>query len=720
MLVSNKAKVLLLAFCLAFASICQAIGFGALKVYSYLGEPLYAEIELTGYEGFDVGLMQVGLADAKAFVRAGIERPYFLTSLVFQIVNYNEAVYVVVRTSKPVKSPFLEFLIELSWPGGDLIKEYTILLDPPPSDLSKESRPKSAADLAAEKNAGTNENAIQQQLIQQIAQQQKAAAQESLKSVVKEGDNKFSDQTFDTKEQKAQAPGLQATPEETAAKTQDYQTKREEYLRKSADQQSKYMGASALQTAGLSVSELKSEVKPDLTVEQILADEHKAHANADKTTPPTAGTTTPTTPTTPTTSTTHQTPTGKETPAEDVTFKNVIKPAGNKPAGAAQRLAAQTAGSTAVATAPQTGAAPPVAPAPAAEAPPSKGGHLYLGMILSLMLIGAGIAIALKRGMLPSTFTKHSTSAPTEEHDPLDEFADVQQTSTSSYAAATAQPVSEDVPMSDNPNEALLDAAMTEFVRPEEQDVEQIELTAMPVTPPPAPAAAAPTSEAAAPIATSPGAAKPASQDPVDATLDQIEQEFENINLDELAPPVTEPEATPPKEEPMQAAQVIIPTPQEIQSTPEEPIIPEPVPSIEPVNPPMSPPPEDPGQEPFEVPQTPATPEQPPETAGPQLGAENESLVVAKEEAAFKGPTLTPDQGSTLKLSEEGATLSMGREENGTILDNSDSMAKKISLAKQYIDTGDYEAAKELLQQVIETANDEQKLEAQLLLTSLI
>lgn len=718
MLVSNKAKGLLFALCLAVASICQAIGFGELKVYSYLGEPLYAEIELTGYEGFDVGMLQVGLADAKAFVRAGIERPYFLTSLAFQIINYNDVLYIVVRTSKPVKSPFLEFLIELSWPGGNLIKEYTILLDPPPSDLSKESRPKSAGQLAEEqKSGGSNENGIQQQLIQQIAQQQKAQAQEALKNVVKEGDNKFSDQTFDTKEQ-PKVPEGQAPSGETTSQVSDYKTKRQEYMRKLAEEDASQQGGTILQSAALGLGDLKSELKPDLTVEQILADEHKEQANAAKSanaqppaSSPAAGAAqAPGTPTSETTTSS----------AEDVTFKNVIKPAGKQPAGAAQRLAAQTAGSTAVVTAPQKGV--PVSTVPA-EAPPSKGGHLYLGMILSLLLIGAGIAIALKRGLLGSTFAKRNTTSPSDaDSSSLDDFDEFAQPSTPTASKVVTPPVSEDVPISDQPNDQLLDAAINEFARPEEQDVEQIELTAMPETPPEAPAV--PAASTVITQNTEAQTSVPPAADLVDATLDQIEQEFENIDLDELAPPAPETEATPAKvepttEEPMQAAEVQAPLPQEIQSTPEEPIIPEPVPSIEPVSPPMAPPPEEPNQEPQEVPQPPTTPSPPPETAGPQLSAENTSLVAEKDEVAFKGPTLMQDQGSSLKLSEEGATLSMAREDSTSILDNSDAISKKIALAKQYIDTGDNEAAKELLQEVIETANDEQKLEAQLLLSSI-
>ena len=274
MLVSNKAKILLLLFGVVFAAICQAISFGELKVYSYLGEPLYAEIELTGYEGFDTTQLVVNLADAKDFARAGIERPYFLNFLVFQTMTYNHKLYVVVRTSKPVKSPYIEFLIELSWPGGNLIKEYTILLDPPPADLSTESRPKSAQQIAeAKAAANVSENSIQEQLNLQKAQQQKAQAEASLAGVVREGNNKFSDQSFDLVQKPASKPAAAApTAAEISNAAQDYQEKRKAYLNKEAAEQAEKSKESVLQNVVADVDVLSKEASPDITVQKILAE----------------------------------------------------------------------------------------------------------------------------------------------------------------------------------------------------------------------------------------------------------------------------------------------------------------------------------------------------------------------------------------------------------------------------------------------------------------
>lgn len=140
--------VLLLVLGLLFANAAHALGMGKIKVYSYLDEPLVAEIELIGTSGLDPYQLIVKLASAQDFARSGLERPYFLNNIDFEILFYNGNGYIFMRSVKPVQVPYLEFLVELSWPEGSLVKDYTILIDPPPPNLSKENRPLAYGQLA--------------------------------------------------------------------------------------------------------------------------------------------------------------------------------------------------------------------------------------------------------------------------------------------------------------------------------------------------------------------------------------------------------------------------------------------------------------------------------------------------------------------------------------------------------------------------------------------
>ncbi|WLD56949.1 tetratricopeptide repeat protein [Salinispirillum sp. LH 10-3-1] len=116
-------------FCVAgFAS---AVGLGEITLRSALTEPLEAEIRITSPGDFSVQDLNVRLASATDFSRAGIERPFFLTQIDFSLRQVGSAIVVDLSTTDTVEEPFLDFLVELTWPGGRLLREYTLLLDPP-------------------------------------------------------------------------------------------------------------------------------------------------------------------------------------------------------------------------------------------------------------------------------------------------------------------------------------------------------------------------------------------------------------------------------------------------------------------------------------------------------------------------------------------------------------------------------------------------------------
>ena len=69
---------------------------------------------------------------AETFERYGIDRPFFLQGIQFNIVDRgaNDSI-VQVRSAAPITEPFLTFLVEATWSRGRLLREYTVLLDPP-------------------------------------------------------------------------------------------------------------------------------------------------------------------------------------------------------------------------------------------------------------------------------------------------------------------------------------------------------------------------------------------------------------------------------------------------------------------------------------------------------------------------------------------------------------------------------------------------------------
>ncbi len=117
--------------CLLVSGIASATGLGGMSVSSNLGEPLKAEIELVAVDKADRNSIVAKLASVEAFKSAGIDYPYALPKLKFAITKRDSAQPRVQITSvQPLNEPFVTLLVEVTWPSGKLMREYTFLLDP--------------------------------------------------------------------------------------------------------------------------------------------------------------------------------------------------------------------------------------------------------------------------------------------------------------------------------------------------------------------------------------------------------------------------------------------------------------------------------------------------------------------------------------------------------------------------------------------------------------
>ena len=125
-----------LALVIAFISTlvplaASGLGFGNIESKSALNQPLDARIPLLSADSQDLDSVSVSLASPEAFKRAGVDRPFSLSRLRFEVVKNGGKPYIHVTSRDPVKEPFLDFLLEVRWPGGRVMREYTLLLDPP-------------------------------------------------------------------------------------------------------------------------------------------------------------------------------------------------------------------------------------------------------------------------------------------------------------------------------------------------------------------------------------------------------------------------------------------------------------------------------------------------------------------------------------------------------------------------------------------------------------
>ena len=109
-----------------------ALGLGDITIHSALNQKLDAEIELLEARGMTESEIVAQLASAEDFKRVGIERFFFLTSMQFHVEMRDQGRAVLrVSSAQPMTEPYLNFLVQVIWPNGRLLKEYTVLLDPP-------------------------------------------------------------------------------------------------------------------------------------------------------------------------------------------------------------------------------------------------------------------------------------------------------------------------------------------------------------------------------------------------------------------------------------------------------------------------------------------------------------------------------------------------------------------------------------------------------------
>ena len=122
---------LLAGAAVTWSALAPALGLGDITLHSALNQPLRAEIALVDAAGLEEGELSVSLATPDEFSRAGVERVFFLNDLKFTPVLRGDRSLIQVTSHKPVNEPFLNLLVQLNQPNGRLLREYTVLIDPP-------------------------------------------------------------------------------------------------------------------------------------------------------------------------------------------------------------------------------------------------------------------------------------------------------------------------------------------------------------------------------------------------------------------------------------------------------------------------------------------------------------------------------------------------------------------------------------------------------------
>ena len=153
---SNRALALLLAL----PSAAFALGLGDIRLLSPLNAPLDAEVELVDVAPDEVNTLQAQLASRETFARYGLEWPAYLAGVQVHVVHSpNGREMLKLKSTEAISEPFMTVLLEVSWSRGHLVREYTMMLDPPVYTPGQ-SAVASAPVTAPATGVGTREGAI--------------------------------------------------------------------------------------------------------------------------------------------------------------------------------------------------------------------------------------------------------------------------------------------------------------------------------------------------------------------------------------------------------------------------------------------------------------------------------------------------------------------------------------------------------------------------------
>jgi pilus assembly protein FimV len=109
-----------------------ALSLGRMTVQSALGEPLRAEVEVPDINAEEAASLKAGVAAPEAFVAAGLEYSPALSRLKATLQRRaNGSAYLQLSSERTVNEPFIDIILEASWSSGRVVRDYTLLFDPP-------------------------------------------------------------------------------------------------------------------------------------------------------------------------------------------------------------------------------------------------------------------------------------------------------------------------------------------------------------------------------------------------------------------------------------------------------------------------------------------------------------------------------------------------------------------------------------------------------------
>lgn len=127
-----------------------ALSLGRLTVLSTLGEPLRAEIDIPEINAEEAASLRANVASPATFVAAGLEYNPAMANLQTSLQRRPDGrAYIRLSSDRAINDPFVDMILETSWSSGRIVRDYTLLFDPPTTRQAAAAQSTTPAQVAA-------------------------------------------------------------------------------------------------------------------------------------------------------------------------------------------------------------------------------------------------------------------------------------------------------------------------------------------------------------------------------------------------------------------------------------------------------------------------------------------------------------------------------------------------------------------------------------------
>ena len=107
-----------------------ALGLGEITVTSKLGENFNASISVTDTAGLDMEQMKASNATIDIYKQLNVDNSFIYQSFKLNLSNVDGKPVLNITTTDSIREPYLNFIIQMKWPAGQINKEFKVLIDP--------------------------------------------------------------------------------------------------------------------------------------------------------------------------------------------------------------------------------------------------------------------------------------------------------------------------------------------------------------------------------------------------------------------------------------------------------------------------------------------------------------------------------------------------------------------------------------------------------------